>query len=68
MASVRVRIAVAISDDGHWSAIGWDGDEDEMLRLAGNGMEYPRDCYVFRWIEADVPIPEGSIIEGKVDG
>lgn len=64
--TVRVRIAVAIDEDGEWSATGWYRYTDEeakasaFKRLDGGVVES------ISWIVADVPIPTPQVIEGVV--
>lgn len=59
MATVRVRILVAVTDDGHYIAEGY-GDTKPAKLIASmtqdlhHHMTPPIEFY---WIEADVPIP-----------
>lgn len=69
--TIRVRIAVAVNADGHYGTDGYskaDGshqDDDDMEKWA------LRDCRgdgrkVVHFIEADIPLPVATTIEGKV--
>ena len=66
MKTVRVRIAVAVNEQGKWNAFGYSSSSDENSKqlafecLDGEGVE---SLY---WIEADLPIPSPTIIEGTV--
>lgn len=70
MKTVRVRIAVAVDANGHWSSSGWypslseHREEARILRTAIENLD--SDECVTHWIEADVPIPEPKTIEGNV--
>lgn len=57
--TVRVRIAVAIEDDGRWWAHGYAGDSDRELI---EGVSDGPNCAVY-FIEATIPIPEPLVIE-----
>lgn len=65
MKTVRVRIAVAVNERGEWHAFGGDFEDDwAMDEAVANVSEDVRVAEHF--IEADVPIPEPSTIEGQV--
>lgn len=56
MATVKVRIAVAVTPEGEWNACGWSGtasDDDKMSMcvdlLASGEKRY--------WLEAELEIP-----------
>ena len=60
MNSVRVRILVAVTDDGAYVAEGYSDTKPrrlvrQMAENIHNHMTPPIDFY---WIEADVPIPQ----------
>ena len=59
--TVRVRIAVAVNDEGQYSAEGWwprtYSDAELLLRVTA-GLEGVMSCV---WIEADVPLPTQTI-------
>lgn len=61
--TVRVRIAVAIGDDGQWNCCGWRGCADEDARgIASDTLE--SEQFVIHWVEADIPVPQPQTIEG----
>jgi len=63
--TVRVRIAVAITKEGHWNAVGWDtGSDVDRMSAAIDGLDADEEAR--HWIEADVEVPEESMIEGAV--
>jgi hypothetical protein len=70
--TVRVRVCVVVDDRGRYNACGWNGADDEMLRITTQDGFDPHDipirCEHVRFIEADVPLPEpeGETIEGEV--
>lgn len=66
--TVRVRIAVAVDADAEWSAAGAAGanDSDTVIEAAYN---LPKGLAAgVHWVEADIPIPEPTTIEGSVTG
>lgn len=69
MKTKRVRIAVAMRENGAWSAYGWetwDGVKPSDTEAAGWAQEgVDAECPV-HFIEADVPVPEAKTIEGEV--
>jgi hypothetical protein len=73
--TVRVRVAVAVNELGHWAAAGWHGpteveltqeEEDRDARsLALEGLaDGQREAVVF--VEADVPLPGNDVVEGRL--
>lgn len=76
MSLVRVRIAVAVDEDGYYVAKGWGSAEDEELHeeaLADldPGTSNPAEPVAVHFIEADVPLPtpaEPLTIPGVVEG
>lgn len=67
--TVRVRIAVAVRDDGRWTAVGEDEAADvEAAREASNFYDV-EDCVAVYFVEATVPVPvvpPAETIEGSV--
>lgn len=68
--TVRVRIAVAVTEHRDWEAIG-NPDEDptvvveELMKIIQPGAD--EDMIHIIWVEADVPIPQQpEPIEGRV--
>ena len=66
--TIKVRICVAVSADGEWGAAGVrDADENDIRSLAWDslpvGFQEPAHLH---WIEAEVPLPTETTIEGKV--
>jgi hypothetical protein len=58
--TVRVRIAVALHPEGHWSA---RGDSDpEVARDIEHSVE---DGWTLAWVEASVPLPVTPTVEGE---
>lgn len=73
--TIRVRIAVAVSAEGHVAVAGgtrgvakpkpWS-DESNMSEVL-NGIDCGTTSRVLvRWVEADIPIPVATTIEGTV--
>lgn len=60
---MKVRIAVAVTPTGDWSAAGWSGETESTLKSLAR--EPFADAEVF-WVEAELPIPETRVVEGKV--
>jgi len=64
--TVKVRVAVAITKDGRWSAYGNGFDNpDEMEEEAQDFFE-GRPCQI-RWLTAEFPIPEPLEIAATVE-
>jgi len=63
--TVRVRIAVAVADDGGWSARGGSGESDRYVASrAGEDLTNAR----LSWVTVDVPLPEKPAeIQGVVE-
>ena len=67
--TVRVRIAVAVGDDGVWNSCGWGGPNDTQkdVELIGIALEPMESGIVnVHWVEADVPVPASVVVEGNV--
>lgn len=67
--TARVRIRVAVCRDGHWAAYGAADmpTEDAESVLWDMTSDHP-DPVMFRWVEADVPLPEEDFtIQGACD-
>ena len=58
--TVRVRIACAVCPDGQWRAYGGHSYSDPESRDKVTGYD---DEELFRWIEADLPIPQSATVE-----
>jgi hypothetical protein len=58
--TVRVRIAVAVNQHGHYSADGGRGASDQ--RLAQNVRQFVKGLHALHWIEADVPLPLAPVV------
>lgn len=64
-ATVRVRIAVAISTRGLWAAMGCDWWSDDTS--AEDALRKVDDmAATIRWLEADVPLPVETVVTGEV--
>jgi hypothetical protein len=76
MKTIRVRIAVGVTPNGSYCAHGWgvrgeshtDREEKAIMDIATEVYESdePSDFVSEFWIEADVPVPEATVIEGTV--
>ncbi len=62
--TVRVRIAVAVDDDGDWQAFGGSGYADHKLS------EYVKarvgQQHSMHWVEAELPVPQVRTVRGEV--
>jgi hypothetical protein len=70
--TVRVRIAVAVEEDGGWAASGHTSDTDEVSGRCALD-ETGRWCgnHVIHYVEATLPVPQrpkGVTVEGEVVG
>ncbi len=63
--TVRVRIAVVVNELGAWSASGGSGCTDDTAKdFALDGMVDGQEH--FHFVEADVPLPDTTTIEGQL--
>jgi hypothetical protein len=64
---VRVRIPVAVMPNGEWYVpqIAFDS-ADPYKELCDDWYGWLSDPHHIAWIEADVPLPQGIVVEGKV--
>lgn len=65
MATVKVRIAVAVDADGDWNACGGSGmDDGEAMDIAIDVVGNGEARY---WLTAELPVPEPQEIEATVE-
>lgn len=65
MATVRVRIALAIDSDGKWWAYGYHNSTvTDAQEVICDMSEDGNDTTVWKWIEADVEIPQEEVVAG----
>ena len=67
--TVRVRIAVVMNADGEWGcAASYNGDDNGAWSVAGENLSTdPGEVMeALHFIEADVPVPASTTIEGAV--
>jgi hypothetical protein len=65
MKTVKVRIAVAVGQDGDWSVSGWKGaQDDDAMGIAIDGVGETSSRY---WITAELPIHEVPTVAGTVE-
>ena len=66
MTTKKIRIAVAISESGEWSACGWRATkESELMDSAVEGM-MDSSMVAEIWVEVEVPLPQQIVIAGTV--
>jgi len=65
--TTRVRILVAVDKQGGWVSHGHSsGDDDEAMDwIAVHDLIDP---ITYHWLEADIPLPEIAVVEGRVVG
>ena len=63
---MKVRIAIAITPNGNWTAAGYKGCEDESPQSVLDVYVDEMVGEVYHWIEADVPIPKQETFDGQV--
>ena len=61
--TVRVRAAVGVTPDGRWEVSGFHLFTDERAAELASFTVLGSALY---WIEADVPVPQETVIEGVV--
>ena len=65
--TIRVRIAVAVDEHGHYRCDGWAGGTDEDIAVSAREFlmnSEGNECVHF--IEANLPLPESVTVEGEV--
>lgn len=64
--TVDVRVAVAVSSNGEWTAAGWhDGDRDVVIETAMDAAFFPANVY---WLTATLPVPAEVEVVATVEG
>jgi len=64
MATVRVRVAVAVDPEGGWYAIGGNYlTPQEALCLSSDKCEYGEQHY---WLEAELEVPSVETVKAEV--
>jgi hypothetical protein len=64
---MKVRIALVMTKDGNWNAVGWNGnppDEETMMDSAIESLDNDPDLKC--WLEAEIELPKLKVIQGKV--
>lgn len=61
---VKVRVAVAVGDDGNWAAEGCSTTADwKVMEMAVNGVDSVHKRY---WLEAELEVPEVATVQADV--
>ena len=69
MATVVVKIAVAVDPTGQWNAVGWPASDNlndcnpQAMDIAASAHAEGEARY---WVTAVLQVPEVEIVEGKV--
>ena len=63
--TVRVRACCAVDADGDWNICGWKGAKNEAA-MRDIACDMVKDGERVTWIEASVPLPEETTVEGEV--
>lgn len=66
MATVKVRIAVAVAPNGEWNAMGWSSGEasdSEKMSLCIETIDPGEARY---WLEAELDVPEAPTVQANV--
>lgn len=65
--TVKVRIAVCITDTRDWSAFGDDElPEPDITAIAHDGVDQG-DNATIHWVTAEIPVPQSQQIEGLTE-
>lgn len=63
--TVRVKVAVAVSSNGEWTAAGWhDGKRDVVVETAMDAAFFPANVY---WLTAYLPVPGEVTVVAEVE-
>lgn len=65
MATVKVRIAVAVTPEGDWSACGWSGtaSDDDKMSICVDSLASGEKRY---WLEAELEVPSVDVVQSSV--
>ena len=65
MATVKVRIAVAVAPEGDWNACGWSGtaSDDDKMSLCVDSLASGEKRY---WLEAELEVPSVDRVQASV--
>ena len=66
--TIKVKIAVAVDPKGEWAAAGWSdgGEPADEGTLINHTIEDVGPGELVYWVEAELPIPDLSVIKGDV--
>ena len=68
MSGAKIRVAVAINEEGQWLACGYPDDDDQAIDEVVSGvMEEGGQQLATYWLTATVPIPETDEVEAEVE-
>ena len=70
--TIKVRIAVAMGQNGFWNSCGWGGPnnvihDSELAQIAWDGNEDATGNETTAFVTAEIPIPEETEVEGVVE-
>lgn len=65
MATVKVRIAVAVTPEGDWNACGWSGtaSDDDKMSICVDSLASGEKRY---WLEAELEVPSVDVVQSSV--
>ena len=65
MATVKVRIAVAVTPEGEWNACGWSGAEsdDYKMSVCVDSLASGEKRY---WLEVELEVPSVDVVQASV--
>ena len=65
MAKVKVRIAVAVTPEGDWNAVGWSGasSDGDIMSICVDSLASGEKRY---WLEAELDAPETPAVQATV--
>ena len=65
MATVKVRIAVAVTPEGDWNACGWSGtaSDDDKMSICVDSLAAGEKRY---WLEAELEVPSVDVVQSSV--
>jgi hypothetical protein len=63
---MKIRLAVAVQENGNWQCAGWRDATDQQMRQTALDCLDPCDHEVVHYIEVDVPMPFSQTFEGTV--
>lgn len=61
--TVKVRVAVAVDENGDWYAVGWPDEGDSMIHVSNEMERIGRENIRRYWLTAELELPDPAAAE-----